>query len=57
MNDVLTKVHGRPSGGHMDVNNILNKVNKGTTSSRQKNDIEKYAGSATPVQPVAALEL
>jgi hypothetical protein len=50
---VLTELHGGPSGGHLDVNKILNKVRPSTTGSRQEAISRSGVGSARTLQPVA----
>jgi hypothetical protein len=41
LNDMLTKLHGGSSGGHLVVNKALNKVQQGYYWLQAKNDVEK----------------
>jgi hypothetical protein len=42
INDVLTELHGGPSGGHLRINRILNKVRERYYSLQAKNDVERW---------------
>jgi hypothetical protein len=41
VNDVLTELHGGPSGGHMVVKNILDEVRQRYHWLQARNDVEK----------------
>jgi hypothetical protein len=57
VNDVLTKLHGGPSGGHLGFNKTPNTVRQRYYWLQARNDAEKCCqqyNTMTPVQPVAA---
>jgi hypothetical protein len=54
VNDVLTELLGRPSGGHLGINKTLNNFQQSTTGPRHETIMRSGATSATSVLPVAA---
>jgi hypothetical protein len=53
---MLTEPHDGLSGGHLGINNTLNKVQQRYYHFQARNNLRNCAANATPMQPVMAPE-